>query len=130
MFQKEWRDMMVNSVSPEIDRLLGGEEITIIPTMQVPNTPSAPDYTKAKTLWAIFHWPAKMALTRDNVPVVSRVPEISIGYYQLGDYKIHANYWIKVPRTGETFQVSKVEPDGVSCVRLTLTQIGLQPGDR
>lgn len=130
MFQKDWRDMMVNSVSPEIDRLLGGEEITIIPTMQAPNKPPVLDRAKAKTLMVIFHWPSKVALTRDNVPVVSRAPEIRIGYYQLGSFKIKARDVIEVPRTGETFQVSKVEPDGVSSVRLTLTQIGLQPGSK
>jgi hypothetical protein len=124
IFQKDWRTLMVNDVSPAIDRELGGEPFRIIPATKRGNVnaQAVPDVSRAITVIGIFGYRFK-AVPLGIAVVASRDPIVRFGYYALNGFSI-LHYYVVERGDGTRFEVTATKPDGVSSVTCDLVQLG------
>lgn len=128
-----WRAGM-QDVSAAIDETMG-ELVTVTPVLPVkPNFPSEPEPDKAVTARAVFTSLHKTVIlsnerrvgTTSVAPLVStREPIFSFGYGVL-PFAVGQHYRITRVCSGETFEVTDVQPDGVSRIVCKVVQLGRQ----
>lgn len=125
---KGWRGKM-QDVAASIDEHLGGERLLITPVKQhKPNYQATYDHAAAFCVIGLFDLPSQdVKLNMEETKVSSRNPEAVISYEQLAGRTIGHEYLIKRVDTGDIYQVTQAQPDGVSSVVVELVQIGLAP---
>ncbi len=125
-----WRAGM-QTVSATIDQTFG-ETILLIPCERRPNAQARPQREHAVELLGVFGWRSEMALRTGNIAqnrgeggglVETRKPVVSFSHAALPWALAHGD---RVERCcdGELFEVTKIEPDGVSRVCCHLVQLG------
>lgn len=129
---------MQNEVSAAIDECFA-ECVRVIPVEPGPaNFPGTPQPDTAVSATAVFLSPAmsiRMNTDRGreygrSVPIISTSkPTFSFSYGAL-PWTLYQGYQIMLPRTGEIFEVTDVQPDGVSRIVAQVTQVGRQSEER
>ena len=132
---KPWH-LAMQDVENHIQREFG-EPLTIIPMIAKPNYQPLPDPAKAPvTLTGVFslrHIEAftvkdGSGLSRQGVTTISsRDPIVSFALKDL-PFPIRHLFRIRRERDGVTYEVTDVQSDGVSSVKLKLVQVGLDIG--
>jgi len=129
-FIPNWRAGM-QAVSAAIDQNFG-ERLTLIACLSRPNFPTEPDRaTKPVTLQGVFSLRSELAFKSGGSPgrgdapglVESRKPVASFAHADL-PWAIQRGDRVKRETTGESYEVTRVEPDGVSRVVLHLVELG------
>lgn len=135
----EWRAGM-RDVSAAIDDTMG-ELVTVTPvTPGKPNFPGTAQPDKAVTVTAVFTSKAETILMGENngklhsghviSPLISTCkPVFQFGYGVL-PWPLRQGYQIWLCRTGETFEVTDVKPDGVARITVNVVQLGRQSDAR
>ena len=131
LFETDWRTSM-QDVSAAIDDEFG-EPVTVTPTrLDKPNFPRVPQPDEAVTVVAVFSNKAKTILggnehkfssMRISPLVETSEPVFSFGYTVL-PWPLLQGYLIMLHRTGETYEVTNVKPDGVSRIIAPVVQFG------
>lgn len=135
LFDTHWRESMVNEVSAAIDECFA-ERVTVCPVMPgKPNFQGTPIPDKAVTVAAVFLSPATLIrLGADrarehglSVPISTRKPSFSFGYGVLPFVTLQG-YQIKRLCSGEIFEITDIQDDGVSRIVCLVNQMGREGG--
>ncbi|MCW2284910.1 hypothetical protein M2323_002736 [Rhodoblastus acidophilus] len=128
--QTNWLAGM-QDVSASIDQEFG-EVVTIIPCKMRPNFRPQPLEDHAVTLMAVFSWRSLMVLkinsgttTRADPMAESRKPVFSFSREAL-PWALNSGDLIRRECSGDVFEITGVEPDGVSRIVARTTQMGRQ----
>lgn len=136
LFEQEWRAGM-QDVSAAIDDVMG-ELVTVTPAfVSKPNFPAVAQPEKAVTVTAVFTSKAETAFAGGRLrggqmvaPLVSTSKPIFQFGYGVLPFAILQSFRIMLHRTGETFEVTNVRPDGVSRIEVSVVQLGRQSEER
>jgi|GEM_PF-2550117 hypothetical protein len=129
-FIPNWRAGM-QAVSAAIDQSFG-ERLTLIACLARPNFPTEPDASiKPVALQGVFSLRSELAFKSGGSPgrgeapglIESRKPVASFSHADL-PWQINRGDRVKRETTGEMYEVTRVEPDGVSRVTLHLVELG------
>lgn len=126
-----WRNGM-RAVSAGIDDTFG-ETVEVIPVLPgKPNFPGTPQPLQAVTVTAVFTNEAKTVLMGNEhqykghslSPLVTTSEPIFQFDNKALPWPLRQGYHVKLCRTGETFEVTNVKPDGVARITVNVVQLG------
>ena len=125
-----WRAGMQDVAAAVEDTM--GELVTVTPTMpRKPNAQSEPDNTRAVSAIAVFTSKASTAFgpTRssggvDIAPMIDTREPVCQFAYNAVPFPLSQGYFIQRTCSGEVFEVTRVQPDGVSSVICHVVQFG------
>lgn len=127
----DWRAGMEN-VAREIDNAFG-ECVRVIPTRTKPNMQAIPLYDEAFVVTATFTWRSKMVFKQNSGTMFqtqepfleTRVPTFTFSRHNLPRGLTHL---MQIERLcdGTIFEITSIEPDGVSRITAHVNQLGRQ----
>ena len=103
------------------------EQFAFYPMVRKPNWPQVPDPTRtARRVRATFFWEHKdQRMGLKEAAIVSRVPKLSLHREEMGAGPRIGDIFVRMA-SGDNFEVTRVERDGLTGICAELVQLGVQ----